>query len=331
VDVFHAAIGYNETGMQYRRLGSSGLKVSALSLGSWLTIGNTVGATEAAALVRAAFEAGINLLDTADVYARGDGERALGAAIAGLRRESLVLASKCFFPMSDEINDRGLSRKHVFESLHASLRRLGTDYLDLYQCHRPDPQTPIAETAMAMDDLIRQGKVLYWGVSLWEPAQIAEAVQICRSNGLHAPIANQPPYSLLERGIEVKVMPACAELGISQIVFSPLAQGVLTGKYGSGGAPGADTRAGDDRINQFIGRHLTPDNHARVAALARLAARRGVRPAQVALAWCLRRAEVSSAIIGARTVAQLEENLGALDVELGAAELRELDAQFPAA
>jgi voltage-dependent potassium channel beta subunit len=330
VDVFHDRFCYKETAMQYRRLGSSGLKVSAISLGSWLTIGNTVGQRESAALVRAAFEAGINLFDTADVYACGEGERALGEAIAGLRRESLVIASKCFFPMSDEVNDRGLSRKHVFESLHASLRRLRTDYLDLYQCHRPDPETPIAETAMAMDDLIRQGKVLYWGVSLWEPAQIAQAVQLCRAGGLHPPISNQPPYSLLERDIESRVMRTCSELGLSQIVFSPLAQGVLTGKYGRG-EPGADTRAGDARINQFIGRHLTPANHARVAALVELARRLQARPAQVALAWCLRREEVSSVIIGARTVAQLEENLGALEVELGAGELRELEARFPAA
>ena len=181
--------------MQYANLGRSGLKVSRVSFGCWLTVGNVLDQATSDDLVRRAVDLGINLLDTADVYNMGEGEIALGRAIEGLKRESLVIASKCFFPMSDEVNDRGLSRKHIVESVHASLRRLGTDYLDLYQCHRPDPETPVEETAMAMNDLIRQGKVLYWGVSYWPARLIVQAVQFCRSHGFHAPISNQPPYN----------------------------------------------------------------------------------------------------------------------------------------
>lgn len=317
--------------MQYRRLGHSGLKVSALSLGSWLTIGNTVAQGIANSLVRMAFDAGVNLFDTADVYNRGGAERSLAEALDGLPRHRLVIATKCFFPMSDDVNDRGLSRKHVVESLHASLQRLRTDYVDLYQCHRPDPQTPVAETAMAMDDLIRQGKALYWGVSCWPPHLIVAAVEFCRAQRLHVPISNQPPYNLLERDIEVEVLPVCAEAGLSQIVFSPLAQGVLTGKYRRGATPAKDTRAGDPRVNQFIGRHLTPATFDRVEVLQRVAERRGVSPAQVALAWCLRRDEVSSIIVGATSTTQLQENLAAVELELAADDLATLDSAFPPA
>ncbi|MCA8958826.1 MAG: aldo/keto reductase, partial [Planctomycetes bacterium] len=188
--------------MLYRTLGDSGLRVSTVSLGSWLTIGNVVGQDATDALVGRALDLGINLLDTADVYNRGEGERALAGALRGRRRQNLVLASKCYFPMSDDVNDRGLSRKHIHESVDQSLARLGTDYLDLYQCHRPDPDVPLRETVMAMDDLIRRGKVLYWGVSEWPADRIVEAVQLARANGWHAPISNQPKYNLFDRGIE---------------------------------------------------------------------------------------------------------------------------------
>ncbi len=316
--------------MEYRRLGHSGLKVSVVSLGSWLTIGNAVAEEAGRTLVHRAFEAGVNLFDTADVYNRGEGELALGRAIDGLRRERLVLASKCFFPMSDDVNDRGLSRKHIFESLHQSLRRLRVDYLDLYQCHRADPDTPIAETAMAMDDLIRQGKVLYWGISHWPAARIAEAAVFCRSHGLHPPISNQPPYSLLDRAIEAEVIPVAAQHGIGQIVFSPLAQGVLTGKYRAGKPPPAGSRAADPRINQFIQRFLTPQQLDQVQAFVALAGRLGQPPARVALAFCLARPEVASVIVGATTAQQLDENLAAAELRLDAATLTELGDLFPA-
>ena len=291
--------------MRYSNLGRSGLKVSRVSLGSWLTIGNVVDQLTSDSMVRRALDLGINLFDTADVYNMGEGELALGKSIRGLRRESLVIASKCYFPMSDEVNDRGLSRKHVFESIDASLRRIGTDYLDLYQCHRPDPQTPVEETAMAMHDLIRQGKMLYWGVSYWPARLIVQAVQFCRTHGMHAPISNQPPYNLLNREIEAEVMPAAADIGVTQIVFSPLAQGVLSGKYPPGEQPVGDTRAADGRINRFIGRYMERDQLERAAKLVALAREAGHTATRVALAWCLRLPEISSVIIGARNTSQL--------------------------
>ncbi|MEZ5963623.1 MAG: aldo/keto reductase family protein [Planctomycetota bacterium] len=316
--------------MQYRRLGHSGLKVSAVSLGSWLTLGNTVDQATTQRLVAAARELGINLLDTADVYARGEGEAALGRAIAGLRREHLVLASKCHFPMSDDINDRGLSRKHVFESVHASLRRLGVDYLDLYQCHRLDPETPIEETALAMTDLIRQGKVLYWGVSQWPAFAIVQATAFCRAHALPPPISNQPLYNLFDRGLEAEIMPVAAQCGLGQIVFSPLAQGALTGKYASDRTPDPSSRAGNAKVNQFIGRYLTPERLAQAQRLVELAQRHGLRPAPVALAWCLRRPEVASVIVGATNEAQLRDNVGAADLTLPADLVADLEQAFPA-
>lgn len=314
--------------MQYGNLGRSGLVVSRISLGSWLTMGNAIEQATSDALIRRAVELGINLLDTADVYNIGEGEKALGAAISGLRREDLVIASKCFFPMSDGVNDRGLSRKHIHESVRGSLARLGLDYLDLYQCHRHDPQTPVEETAMAMDDLIRRGLVLYWGVSYWPARLIVQAVQFCRDHCLHAPISNQPPYNLLSRDLEAEVMAASAQVGVSQIVFSPLAQGVLSGKYGDGQRP-ADARASDGRANRFIGRYLRADCIERTQQLVALAERIGESPSKVALAWCLRRPEVASVIVGARTLAQLEENVAAVDLTLSDEITSELDRIFP--
>ena len=204
--------------MLYRHLGASGLRVSVVGLGSWLTIGNAIDQQATGKLIAAAFDHGVNLFDTADVYNHGEGERALGLAVRDLPRHRLVLATKCFFPMSDDPNDRGLSRKHVHESLHASLKRLGTDYVDLYQCHRFDPETPVLETARAMHDLIRAGHVLYWGTSQWPADRIAEVVELCRREHLHAPISNQPLYNLFERGIETAVLPTSARCGRGQIV-----------------------------------------------------------------------------------------------------------------
>jgi voltage-dependent potassium channel beta subunit len=315
--------------MNYRNLGHSGLKVSTVSLGSWLTFGNSVDQRSADRIVGTAFEQGVNLFDTADVYAHGEGERVLGQAIASLRRQDLVLATKCFFPMTDGVNDRGLSRKHVFESLDQSLRRLGTDYVDLYQCHRPDPDTPLEETARAMDDLIRLGKVLYWGVSEWPAFAITRVVELCRRERLHVPISNQPRYSLLDRRVEEAVLPASASVGVGQIVFSPLAQGALTGKYGTDGAPPKGSRGGDPRLSHFVKPFLSPDKLRQVDGLVRLARRREMTAAQLALAWCLRRAEVASVIIGATTVGQLEENLAAGDLVLGAELIQEVEDLFP--
>ncbi len=316
--------------MLYRPLGASGLKVSVVGLGSWLTFGNQMDPLQSERLVHAAFERGINLFDTADVYKLGDGERALGAAIRTLPRHRLVLATKCFFPMSDDPNDRGLSHKHIHESLHASLRRLQTDYVDLYQCHRFDPETPLLETAMAMDNLIRRGLVLYWGVSQWPAERIAEVTGLCREQGLHWPISNQPLYNLFDRGIEEAVLPTSVRHGLGQLVYSPLAQGVLTGKYAPGAPPPPDSRAADERANQFVGRYLTPERLQQAQALVALAKGVWLTPTQVALAFCLRSTDVTSVLVGARNVAQLEGSLAAVGVTLSAGLLADLDQAFPA-
>jgi len=311
--------------MRYRNLGTSGCKVSTLALGSWLTLGGSVEQRTTDALVRQAFDAGINFFDTADIYNRGEAELALGKALAPLRRQDLVLATKLFWPMSDNVNDKGLSRKHVMESCHASLRRLGTDYIDLYQCHRYDAETPVDETARAMEDLIRQGKVLYWGVSVWTAPQIRAACERSEHWGGFRPVTNQPQYSLLERGIEADIMATSWSLGMSQVVWSPLAQGLLTGKYAGGVIP-KGSRAADERNNKFLLPLLNPDNLKRAAHLAAVARECGLTSAQLALAWVLRRPEVASALVGATSTAQLAENLKAADVDVPAEAFARLEA-----
>lgn len=316
--------------MQYRPLGSSGLKVSIVGLGSWLTIGTAIDAAASQRLIAHGLAQGINLFDTADVYNDGDGERALGAAIRGVPRHQLVLATKCFFPMGEGPNDRGLSRKHVHESLRASLLRLQTDYVDLYQCHRFDPETPVLETAMAMDDLIRRGLVLYWGTSQWPAERIAEVVELCRREGLHRPISNQPLYNLFDRGIEKSILPTSQRYGLGQLVYSPLAQGVLTGKYAPGMPPPAGSRATDSRGSQFVSRYLTPERLQQVQQLQALARARGCSPTQLALAFCLRDSAVASVLVGARSAEQLDGSLAAIGTSLAADQLAEIDRIFPA-
>ncbi len=256
--------------MEYRRLGRSGTRVSEVVLGSWLTFGSSVDEAGTKACVRAALDAGIQTIDTADVYALGKAEDVLGAALVGVPRKDLVLASKVFWPTGPGPNDRGLSRKHVFESCHASLRRLRTDYLDVYQCHRFDPDVPFEETVRAMEDLVRAGKVLAWGVSVWTGAQIVEAIRVARALGGYGPVCHQPEYSLLNRAIEAEVVPASRKEGVGQWVFSPLAQGVLTGKY-AGGATPAGSRLADAQRNRFMTGFLAPGLAARVAAFVALA------------------------------------------------------------
>jgi voltage-dependent potassium channel beta subunit len=315
--------------MQYRSLGRSGLQVSEVALGSWLTLGSSVDRETTREIVQRALDLGINFFDTADVYATGQAEEVLGQALRAIPRRYVVIATKAFFPMSQHPNDRGLSRKHLFESVEASLRRLGTDYVDLHQCHRADPSTPIEETVGAYQDLIRQGKVLYWGVSEWSPAQIAEACRVAGEQLAVRPISNQPQYSLLRRQIEAEVIPTCEREGLGQVVFSPLAQGVLSGKY-SGGARPSGSRATDAQRNQFMRAYLEPETLARVDRLQPLAAELGISLAQLALAWCLRKRNVASVIVGATRGAQLEENVKAAGVELPAELLTRIDAIAPA-
>jgi aryl-alcohol dehydrogenase-like predicted oxidoreductase len=303
--------------MRYRRLGPSGCKVSVVSLGSWLTVGSAIEQQTTNALVRTAFDRGVNFFDTADVYSRGEAEEALAPALKPLRRQDYVLATKCFWPMSDNVNDRGLSRKHLFESVHNSLTRLKTDYLDLMQCHRFDPETDLDEVVCAMADLIHQGKVLYWGVSVWSGAQIAAACRVADLRNAFRPVTNQPPYNLLERGIEAEVVPESAKLGISQIAFSPLAQGLLTGKYAGGVVPN-DSRLADEKRNGFLKPKMTAEALTRSTRVAEIARKAGLSPAVAALAWVVGRPGVASAIVGATRAEQLTENLKAADLDLPA-------------
>ncbi len=294
--------------MNYRQLGKYGVKVSEVALGGWLTHGRSIDDDTTSAIVYRAFELGINFFDTADVYNRGEAEKALARSVKGMRRESLFIATKCFFPMSDEPNDKGLSRKHITESVHASLKRLDTDYVDLMQCHRNDPEVPIEETVRAMDDLIRQGKVLYWGVSEWPAARIAEACHKAKEMNCCPPVSNQPVYNMLNRYIEKDVLPTSETYGLGQVVFSPLAQGVLTGKYKPGQPMPEGSRGADENSNMFMGNVLTDDTLQKVQNLGKIAEKFGCTIGQLALAWCLRQRGVSSVIVGASKVSQIEEN-----------------------
>lgn len=291
--------------------------VSEIAYGNWLTHGSQIEADAAKACVRAALDEGITTFDTADVYAGTRAESVLGEALAGVRRESYELATKVFWPTGPGANDRGLSRKHIIESCHASLRRLRTDYIDLYQAHRYDVETPLEETLRAFDDLVRQGKVLYVGVSEWTASQIAEALRIADEMGFDRIVSNQPQYNMLWRVIEAEILPLARKEGIGQLVFSPLAQGVLTGKYRPGEPPPPGSRATDEKGGAtFISRWLRDDVLARVQQLQPLAADAGLDMATLALAWVLQNPLVSSAIIGASRPEQVRANVRASGVKL---------------
>ena len=319
--------------MRYRRLGGSGLKVSEICLGSWLTYGNATEDSAAEACIDRAYELGINFFDTANVYARGKSEEVVGRALRKFPRDSYVVATKVFFPMSDSPlpNNRGLSRKHIFEQCESSLKRLGLDYLDLYQCHRFDTETPLEETLRALDDLTKQGKILYAGFSEWSPAQIAEAVGFQKAHNLNRFVSSQPYYNMLGRGIEKEVIPLCEREGIGQIVFSPLAQGVLTGKYKPGQPLPEGSRASDPKQNMFLnGGKLDENVLEKVQHLAPIAQQAGLSLAQLALAWCLRHKNMSSLIIGASRPAQVEDNAGAAGVVLSEDILKAIEVTLSA-
>jgi aryl-alcohol dehydrogenase-like predicted oxidoreductase len=292
--------------MKYRKLGASDLNVSEISLGSWLTYGVGVEADRSGACVDRAFELGINFIDTANVYGRGAAETVLGEALAGRPRDSYVLATKLMGPMSE--TDRGLSRAQVLKQIDASLKRLRTDFVDLYQCHRYDPDTPLEETMQALTEIVRAGKVRYIGFSEWAPAQIQAAID---QTGVEHFVSSQPQYSLLWRRPEEKVIPLCAANGISQIVWSPLAQGVLSGKYAPGQKPPAGTRATSDQMSGPMQNWLRPEVLETVQALKPIAAEAGCTLSQFSLAWVLREANVASAIVGASRPEQLDENAAA--------------------
>lgn len=299
--------------MQYRKLGNSGLKVSEISLGSWLTYGGYVENDNAVKSIHQAYELGINFFDTANMYELGEAEKVMGKALSGYRRDSYVLATKVFNKMGDGPNDRGLSRKHIMEQCDASLKRLGTDYVDIYYCHRYDKETPLEETLRALDDLVTRGKVLYIGVSEWTPAQIVEAYAIADKFLLDKIIVNQPVYHMFNRYIEKEIIPTGTAKGFGQVVFSPLAQGLLTGKYRLGQPVPADSRAAskgwsDQRLNEAT---LT-----KIENLLKISDELGIKLSQLAIAWILRHQNVASALVGASRPEQVVENAAASGIAL---------------
>jgi aryl-alcohol dehydrogenase-like predicted oxidoreductase len=307
--------------MQRRQLGDSTLEVSAIALGSWLTYSGGVGREQTEACTRAAFDVGINFFDTANVYGRGAAERAWGEILAGYPRDSFVLATKVFFPMSSR--DRGLSRAQIHKQIDASLRRVQTDYVDLYQCHRYDEDTPLEETMQALTEVVEAGKARWIGFSEWPAERIREALAL---PGVAKFVSSQPQYSALWREPEAEIFPLCREHGISQIVWSPLAQGVLTGKYRPGEAPPADSRARSREMNRFIGQWLDDAVLEAVARLRPIAEAAGLTMSQLALAWVLRREDVAAAIIGASRPEQVHENARAADVRLDDETVAAIDA-----
>ncbi|GAA1445448.1 aldo/keto reductase family protein [Nocardiopsis tropica] len=312
--------------MDFRHLGNSGLMVSEIAYGNWLTHGSQVEEDTAAACVRAALDAGITTFDTADVYARGKAEEVLGRALKGERRDGLEIFSKVYWPMGDGRNDRGLSRKHVLRGAEDSLRRLGTDYLDLYQAHRFDYSTPLEETMRAFEDLVRQGKVLYIGVSEWRADEIEQALRIADEMGFDRIVSSQPQYNMVWRVVESEVVPVCEREGIGQIVWSPLAGGVLSGKYKPGQDLPEGSRATDPKIKQAIADKVGDQVLLeRVQRLEPLAAEAGLTLAQLSLAWVLQNPNVSSAIIGASRPEQVEGNVKAAGVRLDADLLERID------
>ncbi len=303
--------------MKYRQLGKYGVKLSEISLGSWLTFGHGVENKAALECISAALKCGINFFDTADVYNKGEAEKSLGKNLfreLKVRRDDVFIATKCYFPMSGKPNDQGLSRKHIFESVNHSLKRLKTDYIDLMQCHRFDQYTPLEETCRAFNDLIQQGKILYWGVSEWTAENIENAVQVCEKYNLHKPVSNQPQYNIIRPQIETNgVIEVSEKYGLGQVVWSPLAQGVLTGKYSGGKIP-KNSRAASDKMNWFLKDRIEKDVVDKVDKLKAVTEELGITLAQFSLSWCLRTPNVTSAIIGASRKEQVTENAKAVEI-----------------
>jgi len=314
--------------MQYRYLGNSGFKVSELIYGNWLTHATQIENEAAHATVKAALEGGITTFDTADVYANQQAEVVLGEALKGQRREGLEILTKVYWPVAErKPNDTGLSRKHIMESINGSLKRLQTDYVDLYQAHRYDVETPLEETMQAFADIVRQGKALYIGVSEWNAEQIRAGHKLSKELGFQL-ISSQPQYSILWRVIEAEVVPTCEELGISQIVWSPMAQGVLTGKYLPGQPVPENSRAANEKVNSFIQKLLTDEVLTKVQELKPIADDMGITMAQFSLAWVLQNKNVASAIVGATTPEQITSNLGAVGIEIPQDVMAKVDSIF---
>lgn len=313
--------------MQYRKMGASGLRLSALALGGWTTYGASVKDSDTVErIITAAFEAGVNFFDISDVYEKGEAEKSMGKVLAKLPRHELVISTKVFWPMSDDVNDKGLSRKHIMESIEKSLRRIGTPYVDLYFCHRPDPDTPIEETARAMDDLIHQGKVLYWGTSEWSADQIREAHAVCDKRNLVKPAVEQPQLSLIKRQKFLdEIGPACRALGTGVVTWSPLASGLLSGKYDDSLPQGARLW----RSENLRASYLTEASRAAVKKLKPIADEMGCTRSQLAIAWAMAQPGVTCVITGATKLEQLKENLGALKVNMTDELKRRMEAVIP--
>jgi voltage-dependent potassium channel beta subunit len=312
--------------MQYRRLGSAGMKVSTIALGGWMNFGEgKVASDTARKVIEKAYEHGINFFDIADEYAKGEAERHLGELLSKFPRHTLVISSKVFWPMSDDVNDRGLSRKHIMESIDKSLKRIGTDYLDIYFCHRPDPETPLLETARAMNDLVQQGKILYWGTSEWSDVELAEVTALCERYNLYPPQTEQPNYSLIARErVEKRILPIAEPRGIGLVAFSPLGQGILTGKYDNG-VPEGSRLHHEEWVKKGIG---YDQNVERVRRLKPIADAMGITRSQLALAWVLRKTGVSSVITSATRVEQVLENVKAVDITFSSDVLSQIDEIF---
>lgn len=311
--------------MPYRNLGKNGIKVSQFSLGGWTTFGGTVkDVTTIHSILHLAYESGINFFDIADVYAKGESELMMGAVLREFPRHELVISSKVFWPMSDDINDKGLSRKHIHESIHKSLKRIGTDYLDIYYCHRYDTETPVEETVRIMDDLIHQGKILYWGTSEWTGQQIQEAIDICEKGGYYKPAVEQPQYNLLVREkMETDVIAKAVQHGMGLTTWSPLASGLLSGKYDDGIKEGRLSKI--DWLKDTL---YTEENVRKVKAMKKIADEMECSRSQLALAWIAAQKGISSVILGATRIEQLQENLGALRVNITPEVDRELKQLF---
>jgi len=318
--------------MKYRQMGKWGVRLSAVGLGSYLTIGYKCDEETSRDTIKVAYDNGVNFFDTANAYNTGEGERVLGKYLKDYQRSSLVVLSKVFAPMGPGPNDRGLSAKHIYEQCHASLERLGMDYLDIYMCHRPDPTVPLEETVRAMEDLARQGKILYWGISEWSAAQIVKGQAVARELGARPIAVSEPRYNLLYRYPEEEVFPTTQSEGIGNVIFSPLAHGMVTGKYRPGEPAPEGSRAADpDQNGVMMDLYWEEEMKEKGQKMVEIAGEMGVTAAQLAIAWCLRRPEVTSAILGARRVEQVEENLKAVEIEIPDEVAAKLEELYPPA
>ncbi len=318
--------------MQYRNMGKWGVKLSTIGLGSYLTIGFKLDSKTSRDTIYKAYDGGVNFFDTADAYNNGEAEKALGKYLSEFKRSTIFLLTKCFAPISDEINDRGLSAKHIFESCHKSLKRLKTDYLDVLMCHRFDPTTPLEETVRALEDLSRQGKILYWGVSEWPAHQIVRANAVAREIGARPIGVSEPRYNLYYRYPERNLFPTTNAEGIGNVVFSALAHGMLTGKYKPGEQPPAGTRAADDDTNTVMKKlYWTEEKIQKSQEFVKIAQETGFTPAQLAIAWCLRNPAVTSVISAATKVSQVEDNLAAADIVIPDDVAERIETLYPSA